>query len=401
VKKWKFVFQKIQSKVLLHEKALASTSILSLCALFASYFFGEVAPHNICIDVYYTSAHGLCIKEIRGYVWYLEIIFGTLALLIPLIFIFTETVIRKRFFRFLRWYIPLATIFAIIGYYAKFCLMWSCSSMLGAALAVDLLVFLVFFLSIGWSVFSKRALMMLVLLPPLILFATYGVTTLAEKVKKTSGEINQKARNDGGKSCGELKGVRERDQCLFLNGFQCDKIISSDIKQDCSDMLQRNKSVDAADIEGCDKIVGQQRSMCYSLVREELERRSHPDIATAIYTIEGEEFSPKDFNCIGCGWSIQNGAYADFDQDGHKDAAVILSNLKHGQYVVVLFNNGTIDSNGSTTNAIQITPSLSGSRVSINNQGKVDVQYQDKNANWTVVHRIFDVKNKKLFEVVN
>jgi hypothetical protein len=174
-----------------------------------------------------------------------------------------------------------------------------------------------------------------------------------------------------------------------------------DIKQDCSDMLQRNQSVDAADMKGCDNIVGQQRSVCYSLVREELERRSHPDIAAARYMIDGEIFSPRDFNCIGCGWSIQNGAYSDFDQDGHKDAAVILSNLKHGQYVVVLFNNGTTNSNGSTTNAIQITPSLNGSRVSVNSQGKIDVQYQDKNANWTVVHRIFNLRDKQLFEVVN
>lgn len=269
----KSIFRKIQSEILLYKEALAGTSILLLCALFGTYLFGGVAPHDVCINAIYTSAYGPCTKHIAEYVSYFEVILGAFSLLIPLVFIFVEPIIRKRFLKFLKWYIPLATIFAILGYYARFCLMWSCGSMLGIALAIDLLVFLAFFLSIGWSLLSKRGLMMILLLPPFILFVAYAVTIIAEEAKKSPQEIDQMARNDGGKSCYKFNGVRERDQCLFLNGFQCDKIVSPDIKQECSDMLQRNQAVDSADTKGCAKIIGdQQRSVCYKLIQETLRR---------------------------------------------------------------------------------------------------------------------------------
>jgi len=258
----------LQKRIETHKKFLAGLSIFALSALLATYFFGETMPRDMCAKVLYTSAFSVCKEHIMRNVLLLEWVFGIIAFILPLFIILAEEVTRGRFIRFLKWFTPSAIVLALIGNFTNFCLMWSCSSMLGVALAIDSLVFLAFYFATGWSVLTKKVFMVFLFVPPLILAMLYGVITVAESIQMSSREIDLKAHNDGGNSCLLYKNIRERDQCLFITAFRCGEITSSDIKAECVAMTLRNRAVDSNNLSGCDEIIGEQRSVCRSLILE-------------------------------------------------------------------------------------------------------------------------------------
>lgn len=258
----------IQRRIKTNRKFLAGFSIFALSALFATYFFGETMPRDMCANVLYTSAFPECKEHIMKNVFLLEWVLGIIAFILPLFVILSDEVTRGRFIRFLKWFIPSAIVLALIGNFTNFCLMWSCSSMLGTALAIDGLVFLAFYFAAGWSVLTKKVFIAFLFVPPLLLATLYGVTTVAESIRMSTREIDLKAHNDGGNSCMLYKNIRERDQCLFITAFRCGEITSSDIKAECVAMTLRNRAVDSNNLSGCDEIIGGQRNVCRSLILE-------------------------------------------------------------------------------------------------------------------------------------